>query len=100
VSSIAATRGNGQVLISTKPRAVRCTPGSGSTILSGDSVSCSWTAGNAAESLKGWTASGMSPASSTSPTPTFTALRAGPATLSMSWMDSHGQSQTFSYTVQ
>jgi hypothetical protein len=76
---------------------ISCAPETGSSIGVGQTVSCSWTAGNAAESLKGWTASGMSSASSTSPTPTFTALRAGPATLSVSWTDSrgHGQSQTF-----
>ncbi len=82
--------------------AVGCTPGTGggtAFVVTGGTVDCTGTAGSGA-AFTGWTASGLSPGTSTAVTQPFTAGSPGSGSIVAAYTDGIGSHQvTFGYTI-
>ena len=77
-----------------------CTPGDGSTVAYGSTVSCTFTPGTGVTAGPNWTATGFTPPSSTSSTPIFTATTPPAGSITVTWTDAAGSgSATFNYTI-
>jgi hypothetical protein len=76
-----------------------CTPPSG-TVIAGQTISCTFTPGNAATN-RNWSSSGFTGSNTSTNAPTFSAnAAAGPASITVTWRDGGvAKTMTFAYTI-
>jgi adhesin/invasin len=95
-SGVTFSSASRSVTFTSVPETTTCSPSSG-TLNPGQTVNCSWSAGNTSQTFTSWTASGFTPTLSVSTSQTFTAGAAlGTATIVR---HSSSGTQTFTYTI-
>ncbi len=78
----------------------KCSPGNGTTIGAGDTVTCSWK-GPAGDTFVGWGGSLFTPSDSASPDQAFTPTASGDGSITLFWQDPTGavEQQSWSYAI-